>query len=171
MASSRAATVNDYLQELPDERRAVVRQVRALVRKRLPKGYEEGMQYGMIAYCVPSSRLAETCNGQPLCYIALAAQKNYYALYLSVPYTDPKKRAALENGFAAAGKKLDMGQSCLRFRSLDDIPLGPVGDAVASLSVDEFVGFHLAAREKTARGSRSAKSATKAPRRKSSARG
>jgi len=171
MASSRAATVDDYLQELPDERRAVVAKVRALVRRRLPKGYKEGMQYGMITYCVPASTLAETHNGQPLCCIGLAAQKNHYALYLTGPYADGAQRAALEDGFAAAGKKLDMGQSCLRFRSLDDIALNPVGDAIASMSVDEFVSFYLAAREKTAKGSRSAKSAKKAATRKPRARG
>src|SRR5919107_235015 len=123
MASSKAATVEEYLAELPEERRAVVAAVRDAVRRRLPAGYEERMSWGMISYEVPLERYPTTYNGQPLVYIALAAQKGHYALYLTSPSQDPAQAAWLKAEFARAGKKLDMGKSCLRFRSLADVPL------------------------------------------------
>src|SRR5476649_186027 len=119
MASSRAATVQAYLAELPPERRKVVSAARDLVLRSLPEGYDEGMDYGMIYYHVPFSRLSETYNGHPLCYVGLAAQKNFYAFYLMGIYSDPARTKAFVDGFARAGKKLDAGKSCVRFNSLD----------------------------------------------------
>ncbi len=127
MAQSRARTVDAYLAQLPPDRRAV----RDLVTRQLPDGYVEVMR-GMIYYEVPIERTGPTYNGQPICYLALAAQKNYCALYVTGAYQEPKQRAWLENQFSAAGKKLDMGKSCLRFRHLDDLPLSTIGTLVAS---------------------------------------
>jgi hypothetical protein len=87
MASSKAATVDAYLAELPEDRRAVVSAVRDVVLRSLPAGYEESMAFGMIGYGVPLARYPDTYNGQPLSYAAIAAQKSYYALYLMGAYS------------------------------------------------------------------------------------
>src|SRR5687768_12214248 len=112
----KATTVKEYLEELPEDRRKAISKVRSMIRKHLPKGYEERMNFGMIAYQIPLKTLPDTYNGQPLCYAGLAAQKNFNTLYLMVPYGDTKQRAALENAFKKAGKKLDMGKSCIHFK-------------------------------------------------------
>ena len=83
MVSSKETTPAAYLASLPPERRKVVAAVRAVVKKRLPKGYVESMNWGMLAYEIPLSRYPDTYNKQPLMFVALAAQKNNYALYLT----------------------------------------------------------------------------------------
>jgi hypothetical protein len=120
MAKSNAATVQEYLDELPPDRRAVVAAVREVVLRHLPKGYREGMNWGVISYEVPLERYPDTYNGQPLTYVALAAQKNYYALYLTGAYSCPEQAGWLKVEFKKAGKKLDMGMFRLIF-----LPAGP----------------------------------------------
>ena len=139
MVSSSARTVAEYLRELPPERRAVVTAVRRLVKKQLPRGYEEVMNWGMITYQVPANVFPVTRGGQPLCYAALAAQKNYYALYLMSLYLDRGELAAFRASFEAAGKKLDAGKSCVRFRRLDDLVLPAVARLVAATPVEHLV--------------------------------
>ena len=95
MVKSAAKTVDEYLAELPEDRREVVSEVRNLVRKNLPKGYEEAVNWGMLCWEIPLARYPHTYNGQPLGYVALAAQKNYFALYLPT-YMDPKLDKALK---------------------------------------------------------------------------
>ncbi|SFR92211.1 protein of unknown function (DU1801) [Dyella sp. OK004] len=148
MARSEAVTVETYLAALPPARREALAAVRSLVLRHLPAVYEEAMAWGMIGYGVPLSRYADTYNGQPLSYLALAAQKNYLALYLTCVYMDPVREAALRDAFAKAGKKLDMGKSCLRFQTLDDLPLLYLGQLVASLSVDAYIRLYEKARRR-----------------------
>jgi hypothetical protein len=145
MARSEAGTVAQYLKELPAEKRKVVAAVRKVIRKHLPKGYRESMGWGMIAYSIPLSRYPDTYNGQPLSYAALAAQKGYYALYLMSSYW---QAAFLKREFKKAGKKLDMGRSCIRFRSLEDLPLEAIGRAVAGMPVSEFIRLYEKSRPK-----------------------
>lgn len=147
MVQSRAKTVAAYLKELPPERREVVAAVRKLVLAHLPKGYEEAMAFGMIGYGVPLARYPDTYNGQPLCYAAIAAQKNYYSLYLMSVYADSAEERALRQAFAKAGKKLDMGKSCVRFRRLVDLEMEALGKAIAAVPVDEFVARYEASRK------------------------
>lgn len=132
MARSQAKSVDGYLKELPPERRAVVSKLRDMVLKHLPKGYEESFEWGYPTYQVPLARFPDTYNKKPLCYAAIAAQKNHYALYLMCVYQDAKQLAKLEAAFEKAGKKLDMGKSCVRFKSLDDVPLPAIGQIIAS---------------------------------------
>ena len=146
MASSRATTVEEYLAELPAERRAVVAAVRDVVLRHLPPGYEETMNWGMISYEIPLARYPTTYNKQPLAYAALAAQKGHYALYLNGAYQQPARASALEEGFARAGKKLDMGKSCLRFKRLDDLALDAVAESVASQTPEELIAEYERAR-------------------------
>lgn len=148
MVMSKAATVEKYLEELPEERRAVVASVREMVLRNLPKGYRETMNWGMITYEVPLERYPETYNGQPLCYVALAAQKNYYALYLTSVYQGASAAEWLKDAFKKAGKKLDMGKSCLRFKKLEDLPLDVVGQVVASSPPEDFIAKYEASRRR-----------------------
>src|SRR4249919_2021169 len=110
MVSSRAASVAVYLDELPAERRVVVAAVRDLVLRNLQSGFVECMGFGMIGYVIPLARYPVTYNKQPLCYVALAAQKNSYSLYLMGAYADPHKYETLQAAYAKAGKKFDMGK-------------------------------------------------------------
>ncbi len=148
MATSKAATVEEYLAELPADRRAVVSKMREIVKRNLPKGYDEAMSWGMISYGIPLSRYPDTYNGEPLGYVALAAQKNYYALYLTGPYMDPEQGRQLEAAFERAGKKMDMGKSCLRFKKLEDLPLDAVAHVIASTPPDTLIAHHEAAHAK-----------------------
>ncbi|HWK89355.1 MAG TPA: DUF1801 domain-containing protein [Longimicrobium sp.] len=145
MASSSAATVEAYLDELPEERRAVISAVRDVIVRNLPEGFEERMNWGMISYELPLARYPDTYNGQPLAYASLAAQKNDYVVYLSV-YQDPELEALLRGEFARAGKKLDMGKSCLHFKRLDDLPLEAIGRVVAAVPVEKFIARYQASR-------------------------
>jgi len=146
MAKSEATTVAEYLDELPAERRAVVSAVRDAVRRSLPAGYEEAMRWGMISYEVPLARYPVTYNKQPLAYVALAAQKSFYTLYLMGAYQDSAQERELREAYARAGKKLDFGKSCLRFKRLDDLELPVVERLVASTTPDELIARYEASR-------------------------
>ncbi|MGE0549103.1 MAG: DUF1801 domain-containing protein [Kofleriaceae bacterium] len=137
-----APTVKQYLASLPAERRVAIARVREVVNANLPRGYEEGMSFGMICWYVPFTRVAKTYNGQPLCYAGLASQKNHMALYLMGVYGNQQVETAFRKGFADAGKTLDMGKSCVRFKSLDALPLEVIGETIASISIDDFVDLY-----------------------------
>ncbi len=146
MARSKATTAEEYLDELPDDRREMVEAVRSVVRANLPEGYEEMVQFGMISYVVPLERYPKTYNRQALQYAAIASQKNYVSLYLMNVYADAEAERWFLDGYRASGKRLDMGKSCVRFRSLDDLPLDLVAEAVARTTVDEYIALYEAAR-------------------------
>ncbi len=146
MPVSKAATVDAYLDELPPDRRAVVATVRDLVRRHLPAGYAESMSFGMIGWGIPLERYPDTYNRQPLGYVSLAAQKHHYALYLMCAYMDPADEAWLRDAFAVAGKKLDIGKSCLRFTRLDDLPLDALGAFIAATPPEALIAKYEAAR-------------------------
>lgn len=146
MASSTAPTVDAYLDELPPERRALVARVRDLVHAHLPAGYVEAMRYGMISWEVPLATCPVTYNKQPLQYAALASQKAKVSLYLMAPYLDPAIGAALTQAWAAAGKRLDMGKSCLRFSSWDDLVPDAVARCIAAMTPAAYVEACEAAR-------------------------
>jgi uncharacterized protein YdhG (YjbR/CyaY superfamily) len=139
MVSSAASTVDQYLADLPPERRAVVATVRDFVNAHLPPGYEEAMAFGMIGWGIPLSRYPGTYNGRPLCYVGLAAQKNAYSLYLMGCYMDSAEDRALRAAYAQAGRKLDMGKSCLRFKSLDGLLLEDIGRIIAGMPVEDYI--------------------------------
>jgi Domain of unknown function (DU1801) len=152
MFQGKAKTVSEYLQSLPEDRRKVVSTLRSFVRKHLPKGYQEQIGWGVITYAVPLKTLPDTYNGEPLCYAAIAAQKNYYSLYLMGVYGDATKTKRLADEFRQRGKKLDMGKACLRFKSLDDVPLDVVGEIIASTPMETYIERYRAGRKKTAKG-------------------
>jgi hypothetical protein len=167
MAGSAATTVEQYLLELPPERRAVVARVRDVVRAHMPAGYVESMGWGMICWSIPLSRYPDTYNRQPLGYVCLAAQKHYYALHLTTLYMDPERGAEFARDFAASGRKLDMGKGCVRFRTVDALPLDVVGRTIARTTPDEYIAMYERARagakakRATAKKSAAKKSAAK----------
>ncbi len=136
---SEAATVEEYLSGLPADRREAIERVREVIVANLPDGLEEGMNWGMIAYEVPLERYPDTYNKKPLMYAALASQKNHMAVYLTGIYMDDGARQEFEDAYKATGKRLDVGQSCVRFRKLDDLPLSLIGNTIGSVGVDEFI--------------------------------
>ena len=148
MAKSEATTVKQYLDELPADRRKVMSAVRALIRRNLPAGYREAMNWGMITYGIPLKRYPDTYNGEPLGYVALAAQKHYYALYLNCVYQDSGLEKWMREQFKLAGKKLDMGKSCVRFRKLEDLPLDVISQVVASTPVEAHIAQYEKARQR-----------------------
>jgi hypothetical protein len=154
--------VDDYIDSLPEDRRIAIRCVRELVNSRLPPGYEEGMMYGQIAWFVPFTRLAETYNDQPLALAALGSQRNHMAIYLMSVYGDEALRTWFEAAYKKTGKKLDMGKSCVRFKSLDALALDVVGDAISKVPVDEYVASYERLQAKSAKPKPVAKPAKKA---------
>jgi uncharacterized protein YdhG (YjbR/CyaY superfamily) len=144
---SEAKTVQEYLAELPAERREAIEEVRGMILANLPDGYQERMNWGMIAYEVPLETYPDTYNKQPLMYAALASQKNHMAVYLTGIYTDEVAREHFEEDYKATGKRFDVGKSCVRFRKLDDLPLDVIGQAIASKTVEEFVYSYEAGRK------------------------
>jgi len=146
MPRSTAATAEDYLAELAPERRDVVSRVRELILRNLPEGYREAVAWGMLTYCIPLERYPDTYNGQPLGYVSLAAQKNYYALYLTTAYSEPGRAEWLAERFREGGKKMDMGKSCLRFRRLEDVPLDAIAELIAATPPNRLIEIHEAAR-------------------------
>ena len=142
MVSSKAATVADYLADLAPDRRADIGAVRDLVNFAIPAGYREGMGWGMIGWVIPLERYPTTYNGQPLVYAGLAAQKNHNALYLSCIYGSEERRERFRAAWAATGKKLDMGKSCIRFKRAGDLPLDLIRDEIASTTPDDFIAAY-----------------------------
>lgn len=151
MVTSAAGTVQEYIANLQPDRRTAIEAVRRVILNHLPTGYEEGMEFGTITYYVPLSRLPDTYNGRPLCIAALASQKSYMSVYLMSVYGSPELKRRFEQDYRNAGKKLDMGKSCVRFKSLDDLPLDVIGKAIAAVGVDAYVAHYQASRAGTRR--------------------
>jgi uncharacterized protein YdhG (YjbR/CyaY superfamily) len=148
MADKEPSTVAEYLARQPADRRTELERVRSVVRKRLPKGYQEGIAGGMITYYVPLEAYSDTYNGQALWYAALAAKKNYLTLHLMAVYGSQVLERKLRNAFKAAGKKLDMGKACIRFQRADDLQLDAIGDVVASIPMERMIEIAKAARRR-----------------------
>jgi hypothetical protein len=165
---SKAATVAEYLGELPEDRRAAIMQVREMILANLNEGFEEGMQYGMIGYYVPHSLYPPGyhCDPkQPLCFAGLASQKNYMSLYIMSVYGDDLSLDKFETAWAKTGKKLDMGKSCIRFKKVDDLALDVLAAFIKRSTVKSWIDFYeraLKPSEKT----KKAPAAKPAPRKK-----
>src|SRR5262245_60218870 len=129
---SKATTLEEYLDQLPEDRRDAIEAVRKVILKSLPKGYEEVVQYGMIGYVVPLKAFPTGYldrKNEPLTYVCLASQKNYMSIYMMGVYGDAE--TTFREEYKATGKRLDMGKCCVRFRKLDDLPLDVIGRTIA----------------------------------------
>ena len=136
---SKANTIEQYLNELPNERQAAIETVRGVILRNLQAGYEEVINWGMITYQVPLDTYPDTYNGKPLMYAGLASQKNHMSIYLIGIYIDEEIRRNFEKTYRATGKRYDVGKSCVRFRKLDDLPLELIGQSIHLFEVNEFV--------------------------------
>ena len=136
---SEATSVDQYIAELPDDRRVAIETVRDTIAANLAPGFEEAMNWGMITYQVPLETYPDTYNGQPLMYAALASQKNHMAVYLTAVYANDDSRESFLDKYRASGKRLDMGKSCVRFRTLDDLPVDLIGATIGSMTVESFI--------------------------------
>lgn len=141
-------TVARFLESFSEDERKTLSTVMDTIRRNLPKGYEETTYGKFIAYVIPLSRYPKTYNGHALQYVSLARQKNFYTLYMLGAYGDPATRKHLEDGFEKAGKKLDMGKSCVHFKTVDDLPLDVIGENIARIPVDKFIKAYEDSRRK-----------------------
>jgi hypothetical protein len=146
---SRAATVDEYLAELPEDRRREIEAVRAVILENLDSDYEEGMQYGMIGYYVPHRvyPAGYHCDPkQPLPFVCLASQKNYLSLYMMSVYSGDDQGRWFHEAWDKTGKKLDMGKSCIRFKRAEDLALDVIGEAVRRMPARKYLEQVEAAR-------------------------
>jgi len=139
---SKATTVDQYLAELPEDRRTAIEAVRKVILKNLDKDYEEGMQYGMIGYYVPHRIYPKGyhCDPkQPLPFANLASQKNHMALYMMCVYGESELARWFRDAWAKTGKKLDMGKSCLRFKKVENLALDVIGEAIKRMPAKKYI--------------------------------
>ncbi|MBP6590689.1 MAG: DUF1801 domain-containing protein [Chitinophagaceae bacterium] len=140
---SKATTVEAYIAELPEDRQKMINEFRKVIKKNMPKGFQECMNYGMIGWVVPHSKYpgGYHCNPKdPLPFMGLASQKNSVNFYHMGIYGDPKLLKWFTDEHAkASSKKLDMGKSCVRYKKAEDIPLKLIGELAAKISVDDWI--------------------------------
>lgn len=144
---SKAETVEAYLDELPPERREMVSAVRELVNRAIQPGFEERMQYGMIVWCVPLSAYPKGyhCDPKlPVSYMGLASQKQAVSLYLNFMYGSEHLLAQFEADYEQAGKKLNMGKSCLRFKKIDDLALDVLERHIHAVTLEQYIAGYAA---------------------------
>ena len=140
------SSVKEYIEALPGDRQPVIKKIRSIVRKHLPKGFKEELSYGMIGWVVPHSKYPAGyhCDPKlPLPFMNLASQKNYVALYHSGVYADPKLNKWFVSEYPKhSSRKLDMGKSCVRFKKMDDIPYDLIAELVGKITVDEWIALY-----------------------------
>ena len=143
---SKATTVDTYIAELPEDRQKAINELRKVIKKNLPKGFKEGMGYGMMGWSVPHSiyPAGYHCNPKdPLPFMGLASQKNSINLYHMGIYADPKLLKWFQDAHAKASpKKLDMGKSCVRYKKPEDIPYKLIGELATKITVNEWIAFY-----------------------------
>lgn len=169
---SKAQTVEQYLAQLPADRREAIAAVRSVILANLDHDYEEGMSYGMIGYCVPHRVYPPGyhCNpAQPLPFAGLASQKNHISVYLMSVYGQDE--TWFRKAWAKTGKKLDMGKCCVRFKRLEDVALDVIAEAIRRMPAKKYIECYektiltkntraAATRAQTAAAARSAAKAT-----------
>lgn len=146
---SKAATPQEYLESLPEERREAMNELRKVILANLPKGFKEGMSYGMLGYCVPHTiyPAGYHCDPkQPLPFMSIASQKNFIAIYHMGVYADPKLLKWFTGEFAKHSKnKLDMGKSCLRFKKPEQIPFKLIGELASKVTPQQWIDIYESA--------------------------
>ena len=147
MASAKRAvkspgTVSEYLDGLPEERKQAMAEVRRLVKKHMPAGYVETLQYGMLSWVVPLETYPQGYLGKkdvPLPYVSLGSLKGHLSIYLMGTYGDSTLLERFTSAWKKSGKKLQMGKSCVRFKSVDDLALDALGQAIAAVPVAKYI--------------------------------
>lgn len=149
---SEAKTAIEYLSSLPEERIVPMDKLYKAIKKNLPKGFAEGMGYGMLGWSVPHSlyRAGYHCDpAQPLPFLGIASQKNFIAIYHMGVYSDPKLLKWFTDEYPKHCKrKLDMGKSCIRLKYMDDIPYTLIGELASKMTPDEWITMYEKALKK-----------------------
>lgn len=143
---SKATTPEQYISELPDDRKVVISKLRQTILENLPKGFEEQMNYGMLGYVVPHSIYPNGyhCSPElPLPFMSVASQKNFVALYHSGIYASKELYDWFVSEYPKYFKtKLDMGKSCIRFKKMETIPYELIGELCTKMSVKEWITLY-----------------------------
>lgn len=139
-------SVNDYLATLSEDRRKGMQRLRTILRKKLPKGFREEMNYGMIGYVVPHALYPKGYHckpSDPLPFMNIASQKNFIAVYHMGLYADPDLLKWFTQEFAKhSTQKLDMGKSCIRFKKVDEIPFQLIGALAAKMTPSQWIDLY-----------------------------
>lgn len=143
MMTSTAANPEDYINEVPEDRKLAILKLRAIILKKLPKGFKEEMSYGMIGYVVPHEIYPNGyhCDSKlPLPFISFASQKNSINFYHMGIYANNELYHWFVNEYSRfSNKKLDMGKSCMRFKKVEDIPYNLIGELVSKIQVEDWI--------------------------------
>ena len=143
---STAKTPKEYMDSLPAERKKAMTKLRGVIRKNLPKGFKEEMNYGMLGYVVPHSLYPDGYHCDPtlpLPFMSLASQKNFIGVYHMGVYAEPALLAWFEKEYANRVEgKLDMGKSCVRFKNMDKIPYELIGELATKMSVKQWITLY-----------------------------
>lgn len=143
---SKAKTVEDYISELPEERAEAIQALRKIIKKNIPKGFEEGMGYGMIGYYVPHKLYPAGyhCTPElPLPFAGIASQKNFISFYHMGMYSEPKLLKWFQEEYPKHNKgKLDMGKSCVRFKKPENIPFELIGALMKKMTVKDWISLY-----------------------------
>jgi len=141
-----AQNVDDYISQMPTERKAAIQKLRKVILENLPKGFEEGINYKMIGYYVPHSKYPEGyhCDPKlPLPFMNLASQKNFIGVYHMGIYADKKILDWFVGEYPKhCTRKLDMGKSCIRFKKIEEIPYDLIGELVSKMTADEWIRIY-----------------------------
>lgn len=144
-----AASVDAYLDQLPEDRREAIEAIRRVILDNIDSPFEEGIQYGMVGYFLPHSVYPAGYHAnpaEPLPFASIASQKNHIGLYLFCVYMDDEIQEWFREAWKASGRKLDMGKSCVRVKKLDDVPLDVLGELFARIDARSFVERYEAVR-------------------------
>lgn len=148
----KASSPEDYISQVPEERKDALKKLRKVINDNLPKGFEEGIQYGMIGYYVPHSKYPDGyhCNPkEPLPFMSFASQKNSVNLYHSGIYAKPEIHDWFVSEYPKhSNRKLDMGKSCIRFKNIDDIPYDLIGELAQKMTADQWIDHYESAIKK-----------------------
>lgn len=143
---SQATTVNEYINELPEERKNAISNLRDIVNTHIPDWFEEGMWYGMMGRDVPLTKFPQGyhCNPtQPLPFVGIASQKNNISLYHMGIYSKPELLERFITEYPKySTKKLDMGKSCIRRKKESDIPYDLIGELMSKITVEEWIHIY-----------------------------
>lgn len=149
---SKAATPDEYIESLPEERKEALAKLRKIIKKNLPKGFSEEMNYGMLGYVVPHKLYPKGyhCDPKlPLPFLAVASQKNFIALYHMGIYAKKDLLDWFTKEFPRhSKKKLDMGKSCIRFKKPEDIPYELIGELVSKMTPADWIECYESAFKK-----------------------
>lgn len=147
--SEKKNTIQALINALPADRQQAIQALRTCIKKKLPKGFEEGIQYGMISYYVPHSLYPKGyhCDSkQPLPFLSIASQKNFIAIYHMGLYADPALLDWFTKAYAQANAgKLDMGKSCIRFKKPDQMPLDLLGELFSKMNPTQWIVLYESA--------------------------